>query len=163
MASRRRRGRRALRMAGREGAHKLSQHSCPDALHLFSWRGTGLGCDWLSSLLPGLRLVEQPAIPAGSVCLRPLGHSHPRKEPSWARCAVADVALRGSGVWGGAEERSLELGICLCLHPLTAGLATFELGDRCRFERQARPAIGSLSHRHFQLEGVGDARCPRLQ
>lgn len=28
------------------------------------------------------------------------------------------------GVWGGAEERSLELGICLCPHPFTAGLVS---------------------------------------
>jgi hypothetical protein len=71
----------------------------------FPRRGTDWGCSWRQSLLSDCRLVEQPATPAGSICLHPLGHSHPRKELSWARCAVADVALRGSGVWGGVVGR----------------------------------------------------------
>lgn len=67
----------------------------------FPRQGTDWGCGWRQSLLSGCRLVEQPATPAGSICLRPLGHLQHRKELSWARCAVADVAVRGSGVWGG--------------------------------------------------------------
>lgn len=51
---------------------------------------SSLVSDWWSS----------PPLLRALVCLRPLGHSHPRKEPSWARCAVADVALRGSGGLG---------------------------------------------------------------
>lgn len=119
-------------------------------------QASSLVADWWSSP-PLLRALSASAHWATRILARNL---------AGARSAVADVALRGSGVWGGAEERWLELGPCPCPHPFDSRpckslrlnwVIAVVLGSE-----QGQPSVAQATG-SFQIEGVGDARCPRLQ